>query len=380
MQSKISRLSKWILSSATAALLLTGCSSDDGGPTLPDTGTDNDTLTNTEPPAYENGILVLNEGNFGAGNASVSFIPDDLSEVQNDIFGAVNEVDAWGDTAQSMAFNDSLAYIVINGSQKIEVVDRYTFESVATIGGADEADFLNPRYMAIANGKGYVTNWGDGTDAEDDFVAVVNLENNTVESKIPVPEGPERLLVSGNTLYIALTGGFNFNNAVLVIDATSNTVTGSITVADAPNSMQLGADGNLWVLSGGKPAYTNEETAGQLDKIDTSNNEVTATFAFGATEHPGYLSYENGSFYYTLADSVLKMDEAATELPFEAEIAGVNFYDMTVNQGKLYGTDAKDFASNGSLEIYDLSNNSVIDSKATGINPGAVYFNGSAGQ
>lgn len=364
------KLKQLLLTTAAAAFLLSSCSNDDGGPGSPETGTD--------PLAFENGILIVNEGNFGAGNASVSFIPDDLGETQNGIFARVNGTDAWGDTAQSMAFTDDVAYIVLNGSQKIEVVDRYTFESIATIGGPDKDDFLNPRYMAIANGRGYVTNWGDGTNPDDDYIAVINLETNTVESKIPVAEGPEHLLAKDNTLYVALLGGFNFNNSVSVIDAVSNTVTDSIEVADAPNSLQLDAEGNLWVLSGGKPAYTEDETAGQLDKIDTATNTVIKTFAMAATEHPGYLSFDADVLYYTVAENIFKMDVSSTGLAAEAVITGTSFYDMTVNEGRLYGTDAKDFAGNGTLEIYDLSDNSLITSKEVGINPGAIYFNGAA--
>ncbi|MEM7382079.1 MAG: Calx-beta domain-containing protein, partial [Bacteroidota bacterium] len=232
------------------------------------------TLTDNDSFAYENGILVMHEGNFFGGNASVSFVSDDLSTSTNSIFTEVNE-EALGDTAQSMGFDGDMAYIVVNNSQTVEVVNRFSFESVGTV----DAGLLNPRYIAFANGKGYVTNWGDGTDPNDDYVAVIDLTSYTVESTISVPEGPEWILANGNTIYVAHQGGFNQNNIVSVIDATTNMTGTPITVADRPNSMQLVGD-ELWVLSGGNPAWTGNETAGQLDKIDTTTNTVDTTFNF----------------------------------------------------------------------------------------------------
>lgn len=334
------------------------------------------TITDNDSFAFENGILVLHEGNFGAGNASVSFVSNDLSQAQNGIFKSVNEVDNWGDTAQSITFNGDLGYIVVNNSQKIEVVNRYTFESVATIGGPDKADFSNPRNMVIVNGKGYVTNWGDGSNPSDDFVAVINLENNTMESPISVAEGPEKIVATANTIYVAHQGGFSQNNIISVIDATNNEVTTTITVADRPNSLQLDASGNLWALSGGNPAWTGNETAGQLDRISIADNSIAETLTFAETEHPGALSADGGNLYYYLSGSVFKMGMSDTALPQTAALTGLSFYDMTVNEGRLYGVDAKDFVSNGSLEVYDLDNNSLLTSEAVSIIPTAIYFNG----
>lgn len=328
--------------------------------------------------AYENGILVLHEGNFGGGNASVSFVPEDLGEVQNGIFKSANMVDNWGDTAQSITFFGDLAYIVVNNSQKIEVVNRYTFVSVTTIGGGSSNDFLNPRYMAIANGKGYVTNWGDGTDANDDFVAVVNLETNRVETKIPVEEGPEAVIANETTVYVAHQGGFNQNNIVTVINATTNQVATTVTVADRPNSLQFDANGDIWVLSGGNPSWTGNETAGQLDKISTSDNSVVQVYGFETSEHPSSLVRENSTLYYLLSGSVFEMDVLATALPESAALNGLNWGDMSVRDGKIYGVNAKDFVNNGSLEVYDLDDHSLVTSKEVALIPTGVYFNGTA--
>lgn len=344
------------------ACLLVSCATEELAP---------DPTQNSSHP-FERGTWVVHEGNFSGGNASVSFVPEDLGGVSNGIFREVNGR-ALGDVAQSMAFYEGRAYIVVNNSQTIEVVDRYTFESVGTV----DAGLLNPRYLAFAGGKGYVTNWGDGFDPEDDFVAVLDLDSLKVQTSIPVPEGPEWILADGSTLYVAHQGGFNQNNIVSVIDAGSDAIGSTITVADRPNSMQV-AGGDLWVLSGGNPAWTGNETPGRLDRISTSTRRVEESFLFGPTEHPGFLSADGDRLYYALGGDVYSMFIQDDALPGKAQITGVNFYDMNVYDGRLYGVDARDFASNGYLEVYDLDDNTLVRSLEVSIIPGAIYINDSS--
>ncbi|NRD24026.1 YncE family protein [Winogradskyella litoriviva] len=339
-------------------LLLTSCNNDDDDTTTESLGD------------YDNGLLITNEGNFGQGNASITFASYDLSVVENNVFNAVNSR-ALGDTAQSITFNGDLAYIVLNVSNSIEVVNRYTLQSVATINTV----LNNPRHIAFANGKGYVTNWGDGGVATDDFLAIIDASTNTIETQtISVDEGPEKVIANGNTVYVAHQGGYGQNNIVSVINAATDAVSTTVTVGDVPNSLRLDSNGDLWVLAGGTPSWTGNETGGKLSKIDGSDYSVTS-IDFAGTEHPSFLALENGTLYYYLSGSVYKMDADDTALPTTAELNGLNFYGMEVKDNVLYGVDAIDYTSNGMILSYSLSSNEETNFATTGIIPGGVYFN-----
>ena len=69
----------------------------------------NDDKTSAPLTSFENGVLVLNQGNFGAGNAAVSFVTNDFSIAQDGLFSTANPNIILGDTAQDMGFyNDYL--------------------------------------------------------------------------------------------------------------------------------------------------------------------------------------------------------------------------------------------------------------------------------
>lgn len=319
---------------------------------------------------YENGILVSNEGPFSNGTGTVTFISEDLSVVNNEIYKMTNDEDL-GNVVQSIGFTEDEAFIVANVSNKINVVNRYTFEKIASI----TEGLNNPRYFIEANGKGYVTNWGDTADETDDFVAIINLESYTVEGTISVVLGPEAILANGNMVYVAHQGAWGQNNKVSVINTASNEVIKTLTVGDVPNSMELDASGNLWVLASGKPAYTGDETSGVLSKINTGTNEVDSNIQFESTEHPSSLNLDGGVLYYHMGDKVFEQNLSATTLSKETVLEGVSFYTMVVNNGRLYGTDAGDYASNGTLTVYDLNTKLATEEITVGIIPGGIYFN-----
>ncbi|MGS0524072.1 YncE family protein [Zobellia nedashkovskayae] len=344
---------------AMAALFAVSCSNDDDGVVIEEVKGD-----------YQNGILIANEGPFNNGSGTVTYISNDSLLVKDAIFKLENNEDV-GNILQSIAFDEELAYIVVNNSHKIHVVNRYTFKSEAVI----EEGLLNPRYMTVANGKGYVTNWGDTADETDDYVSIIDLNANVVSSFIPVELGPEAITSNSDFVYVAHKGAFGVNNKVSIIDASTDAVTSTLTVGDIPNSMQWDSSGNLWVLSGGASEFTGTETNGALTEIDASNNRIIQTFDFGTTQHPGDLSIDDDTFYFRMSNGIYSFGSESDALPTEAYINDVSFYSMTVNDGKLYGTDAKDYASKGDLFIYDLNTKELTNTISVGIIPGGIYFN-----
>lgn len=323
---------------------------------------------------YDNGVLVLNQGRFEHGEAAVSYLSDDFATFQNNIYALVNPTLTLGDTGQDIGFVNDLAYIVLNYSNKIEVVNRYTMAHVATI----TTGLRNPRYITFSNGKGFVTNWGDGGSTTDDFVAVINLTTNTVSSTIPVAEGPERIIENNGKLYVAHMGGFGYGNTVSVINASTNTFVTSITVGDVPNSLEI--EGNsLYVMCGGKTIWAGTETAGKFVKINLSNNTVTSSLDFPTTSHPSNLDIVDNAFYYTVDSGIFKSTLNATSLPatelFSTTDQGVyGVYSFAVHNGKFYIGDAADYNSNGKVYIYSATG-ALEHDYTVGIIPAGFYFN-----
>jgi YVTN family beta-propeller protein len=328
------------------------------------------TITDNDNFAFEAGLLISNEGPFGSGFGTVSYIDANFTTVDNDIYQDVNN-DNLGNIVQSIGFSETNAYVVENVGNKITVVNRFSFEEIAKI----ETGLMNPRFMVTANNKGYVTNWGSGSDATDDYIAVIDLSTNTITTTIPVSEGPEELLFDGTNIYVAHQGGFGVNNEISIINPATDAVTSTITVGKAPNSLQLDASGNLWVMSSGQFSYQGDEEGGSISVINTTSNTVSTTYSFPQTEHPSYLNIDNGSVYYGLNGGVYKGDTANFILPTEPEISSLNLYGLVVNDNVLYACDPNDFSSNGSVHIYNLTDNSLTTSFTVGVLPNNVYFN-----
>ncbi|MGV3540939.1 MAG: TonB-dependent receptor domain-containing protein [Rufibacter sp.] len=318
----------------------------------------------TPKGAYEHGVFITNEGNFGTPTAEVSFLSPDAKTFIPELFDQVNNRPL-GDAAQSMTFVDDKAYIVLNASEKIEVVNAYTFASVGVING-----LKIPRYMVALNAnKAYVTEYvgysfsgytGTGR------VSVLDLTKNTVTKTIDVGLLPEGLLLHNGKLYVANSSG----NTVSVINTTTDVVEKEITVGESPKHLVLDANNKIWVLRGGW------SDPGALVKIDPANNHALTTYPFApGTSSAGYLTM-NGSkntLYYTYNSQVYTMPISARPAP-TTPLINRNAYGLGVDpQSNTLYLGIGGYTSNGWAIRYQ-PNGTRIDSFQVRILPNGFTF------
>jgi YVTN family beta-propeller protein len=287
------------------------------------------TTTDVATGPYATGVFIVNEGNFNSGDGKISYIErlGTPNSVIPDVFGVVNGRPL-GDVVQSMTRGANNIYIVVNNSNKVEVVDPLNFTSRATITG-----FNLPRYaLSVSASKLYVTEWlpysPSFTPSGPGRVSIINQDNNTRTGTITVGQWPERMIQIGNNVYVAN----RFDNTVSVINTQTDQVTATITVGQGPNSFALDNNGSLWVLCGGRINFGNPSAsiAGALVQINPNTNGVVRTIPITPnTLNPrNLIANPEGTVFYFMGGGGLFQYNVA---------AGAGTFGRIYGNGNLYG-------------------------------------------
>jgi YVTN family beta-propeller protein len=320
---------------------------------------------------FSDGVFITNEGAYNAGNGSVSFYAYKGDTLTNEIFKSINDR-SLGDVVQSLTVHDGKAYIVVNVSNKIEIVQSHDFIEQGVI-----TDVTSPRYfVGINKNKGYATQWG-----EDGVVKVIDLDALAVTKTISVGAGPEHIIYHNNYVYVANSGGLANDNTVSVIDPSTDAVVKTITLdGDSPRDFAVDANGDLWVLCNGYIEYDYSdwsiisETASKLIRIDPTTNEVVQTITISDNHHPSCLEssrdgnklFYGGSFGY---QGIYKMDITSTSVP-TTPLLDKYFYGFNINSetGNIFALEAPTFTANGTLWRYN-EDGKELGSYEAGVGP-----------
>jgi YVTN family beta-propeller protein len=314
---------------------------------------------------YEEGIVVINEGNFSDADGEVSFLGRGTNALVNNIFEAENSRPFAG-IIQRGRLHQERIYLVANRADKVEVVDANTFKSIATVSN----DLVNPQDFAAVNNKGFISNWGPFSPTfsrDEGFVAVLDLNSNSISRRIPMPAYPQGILAAGGNIFVALEG----SNRVAVINPATESISAQIEVPAQPSQLLADNNNRIWVIC----------RSGAIVRINPSNNTVEATISTLPVRPSGRAAYNastNRLYYHATVNSTGHIYELASNastapsapLFTQASVYGLG-YDAKENV--IYLSDAKGFQGNGSISRYSIGG-TKIDELNAGRGPNGFIF------
>ncbi|MEO8254748.1 MAG: DUF5074 domain-containing protein [Flavobacterium sp.] len=218
------------------------------------------------------GFYLLNEGNMGMNRASIDIFNYRTGNYTTDIYSERNPtvVKELGDVGNDIQIYGNKVYAVINGSNKVEVLDKWTAKRIKKI------DIPNCRFMAFYKDKAYVSSYAGPVsidpNAEIGFVAEIDTTSLEITRKVNVGYQPEQMVVHNGKLYVANSGGYrvpNYDRTVSVIDLETFKEIKKIDVGINLFGMQIDSRGDIYVSSRGD--YY--DTPSNIFVIDTKTDE-----------------------------------------------------------------------------------------------------------
>lgn len=323
-----------------AAIALAGCRKND----------DNEN-TDDAIPTTGAGMVVACEGSFNQNNASLHLITNE-GTIRNQVFQSANGTTP-GDVLQSYRVFGDRGYLVVNNSQKVEVVNPENFERTATITGCDY-----PRDVLVVGNQGFISN---GSMAGE--LITFNPADATVTGSIAVGNGPEQLAYNGTYVYVANSGGWVFDNTVSVIDPNVGDVIATVTVGDRPVALAVDAQNHVWVLCSGAIEYDENwnvvnETDARLIRIDGNQHDIITDTQVGENgDHPGFMAIHAAQNKIYIVNGGLLTADVNSGIISAGPVESGNFRAVGLDpeSAEIYLSSAPDYVSNDQVFVYSSS-------------------------
>jgi len=308
------------------------------------------------------GIIVVNEGGFNKSNGSIGLYKPGTKTYLDAFKNANNR--PLGDVVQSISAINDKFYIVVNNSNKIEVVNKSDFKSVATISTS------SPRYiLPVSTSKAYVSNLYSNN------LQVLDLNSNSISSTIDLKHWSEGMALMNGKAYVNAN-----NNMVMVVNTSNNSVEDSIaTWAGLTKVVNAGAN-QIGVLCSGELDWTSGAVVkdAKFYIISKDSNKVPKTVNLTGAGYGGSLVYSafNNAFYYSLGNNkVIEITMDGVVSDFILLPSTVSVYGLSIDANdNLYVTDATDYNSAGKVYVYN-SNGTKTNEFSAGIAPNGVLIN-----
>lgn len=322
------------------------------------------------------GMYLLNEGNMGSNKSTLDYL-DFLNSIY--IVNCYPErnptvVKELGDVGNDIQIYGNRLYAVINCSNKVEVMDARTGIRIGQV------EIPNCRYVRFHRGYAYITSYVAGVQIDPNAplgaVFKVDTTNLQIVDKVSVGYQPDELVVLGDYLYVANSGGYRvpyYDNTVSVIEIERFKQVKKIPVGLNLHRIRADKYGRLWVSSRGNyndvyspygpvpsQLFVLEKKVGYNDMIVTDTIDVPCSNMAMHGDSLYVYSYEwdnqtnDGTPTYGIIDLRTKQlisknfitdgSEKDIRMPY-----GIAVHPET---GDIYVTDAKNYVSTGTLICY----------------------------
>jgi len=314
------------------------------------------------------GVYIINEGNFNFGNGEVSFYDPNTNVVTNNLFQSANGY-SLGDVAQSMFIKDSIAFVIVNNSSKIELVKLPSFQKIRTI----TINGSSPRYvLPVSDSIAYMT------ELYSNKIYVVNYLTGNLKTEISIPQYTEHLVQSGE--YVFVEGKKIYSNpsaegALYRIRVSDNTYIDKKEFAGDAEGIAVDSNKFVWILTSPDSASATTAAIRVFDK----DFNLLFTYSFNQLDdHPSMLQIDRarGYVWYVLGKDIYKAGNGFFPGWPTIQTSATNIYSTGVDPvtGDVYVSDALDFIQQSRIYRYD-TNGTLIHSFTAGIISGNFAFN-----
>ena len=324
-----------------------------------------------------NKTYILNSGSYAANNASLTLFNAADTTVKGNVFFNTNGK-ALGDTGQDILAYGSKMYISVYGSGVIFVTDcngKIVNEITLT-------DFTSPRNLTAANGKVYASYY-------DGAVAQIDTASFSVKTSA-CGVNPEKLKVSNNKLYVAISEGMNYPNygkTVGIYNASTMDEIKTVEVGVNPGAVEVDELGNVFVICTGDYGATapslkviNSKTDAVSDvklevTVDAKALKLTPSWISMGADNKLYLvcakegdAWNAPKTIYTYNTKTSKLEKFVTDGTVVNDI-----YSITADKvsGYVY-VGTSDYKTNGDMFLFTTEGKLHTSFDSEGINPIAV--------
>lgn len=316
------------------------------------------------------GMYLLNEGNMGSNKCSLDYLDYVQGYYVRNLYAGRNPhvVKELGDVGNDIQVYGSKLYVVVNCSNKVEVLDARTGIRVGQV------EIPNCRYIRFYRGHAYVSSYVGPVQLNNPGAvkgAVYKIDTLSLKAvaKCTVGYQPDELEVLGQYLYVANSGGYmapDYDNTVSVIELEGFKQVEKIPVGINLSRIKADSQGKLWVTSRGdymsipsnlyvlekKPGRNSMEVTGRLD-VPCSNFCISGdSLYYYSTEWNNYTQKNTITYGIINTKTRRKVSSSFIIDGTEGDITVPYGIMVHPDTGDIFVTDAKNYVSSGVLHCY----------------------------